>query len=116
MGWKQWILVGLLALSPTLAWSATVTTVSVDSSTVGVVIKSSIGGGCTVTVPIGEDVPVYVARLDGTCSTALVANRGVRIALGGSYDFKPMTDGWAGQLCGLLESGSAAVIVSVNCW
>ncbi|MDP3794205.1 MAG: hypothetical protein Q8R07_05680 [Candidatus Uhrbacteria bacterium] len=113
---KSWILVGLLALCPSVAWPASVGTVTVDSSTVGVLIVANVGGGCTVTVPIGEDVPVYVARLNGTCSTDLTAPRGVRIALGGSYDFKPATDGWSGQLCAILESGSNAVIVSTNCW
>ena len=98
--------------------AATVTTVSVTSSTAGtqIVAAPNTTGGCTVTVPAAAAVPVHVARLNGTCSTALTAVNGVRITAGNGYDFISQEDGWGRQLCGILESGSTAVTVNVNCW
>lgn len=100
----------------TICYSASVTTVSVDSSTAGVQVASSINGGVVVTLPSSAAVAVWFAREEDTCSTTLTAVRGVRVTPGNGYEFLPKEDQWYGQICGILESGSTAVTVSVNPW
>jgi len=99
-----------------------VQSVSVTSSTAGTQIVSSIGGGVCVTVPTGAAVPVYVARIAGTCASVLTSPAGVRIpvpsatSIWSTHCFIPKRDGYSKQLCGILESGGAAVTVTVNAW
>ena len=96
-------------------WAASVTTVTITESTSGTQIVASIGGGVTVTNPAGGGV-IYVARIEGDCATVLTAPRGVAISAGNGYDFIPKTDGWSGQLCSCLASGSTDITASVNSW
>lgn len=111
----------VLALLVCLALShhthaASVTTVSVNSSSAGLQIVSSINGGVVVTLPSNAAVAVWFAREEDTCSSVLTAVRGIRVTPGNGYEFIPRQDGWTGQICALLESGSTAVTVSVNSW
>lgn len=99
-----------------VCYGASVTTVSVNSSTAGVQVASSINGGVVVTLPSSAAVAVWFAREEDTCSTTLTAVRGVRVTPGNGYEFLPKEDQWYGQICGILESGSTAVTVSVNPW
>jgi hypothetical protein len=97
-------------------FAASVTTVSVDSSTVGVQVVSSTNAGVVVTLPSNAAVAVWFAREEETCSTSLTAVRGVRVTPGNGYEFLSKEDQWTGQICAILESGSTAVTVSVNTW
>jgi hypothetical protein len=94
---------------------AAVSTVSVASATAGTQVVSSIARGVTVTLPSTAAVPVWVARLHGTCATAMTAKRGVRITAGNGYEYT-FDEHWGGQLCAILESGVTAVSVEVNTW
>lgn len=99
-----------------ICYAAAVNTVSVDSSTAGVQIVSSINGGVVVTLPTNAAVAVWFTREEETCSTSLTAIRGVRVTPGNGYEFLSKQDQWTGRICGILESGSTAVTVSVNTW
>ena len=105
------VFAGLLAVP---CWGAeTLTTVSVTSSTAGTQIVANIGAGTVVTVPSGSGA-VWFAKTNGTCSTTLTSPIGYRVSGGNGWDFLASEDGYSGQLCGILESGSTAVSVSVN--
>ena len=108
----------LLIASPALAQvnkGAAASAVSVTSSSAGTQLVSGISEGTTVMVPASAAVAIWVTRLNGTCSTDLTAIQGIRIKPGDGYEFTPR-DGWYGQLCGILESGSTAVSAKVNSW
>lgn len=114
--WRRGLIGAVLAvLIAVCSWAASVTTVSVDSATAGVQVVTAVGGGVTVTIPSTAAVPIWVARLDSTCSTSLTAPRGVRIAPGNGFDFLA-SEGWSGGLCAILESGVVAVTASINKW
>lgn len=100
---------------PTVSTGATVSSVSVTSSTAGTQIVASITTGLFVTVPSDAAVAVYCALYDGAASS-LTARRGVRITPGNGYAFIARSSGWSGQVVGILESGSTAVSVEVNTW
>ena len=97
-------------------FAASVTTVSVNSSTAGVQVVSSTNAGVVVTLPTSAAVAVWFAREEETCSTSLTDVRGVRVTPGNGYEFLSKEDQWTGQICAILESGSTAVTVSVNTW
>ena len=100
---------------PVLSWAASLTTVDCNSSTAGVQVVSSIGGGVTITVPSGAASAVWLAKVDGTCSTAMTSVGGYRITAGNGWDFTPRADdGYFGQICCLRESSSGTINVTVN--
>lgn len=96
--------------------------VTVSSSTAGTQVVSSINGGCTVYVEDGSVGGVWVSRTKGTCSTTLTDDSGIRLSRDSgdpdptAYDFIPKIDGYLSQLCAILESGSTAIDLCVNCW
>lgn len=115
---KNLILVLFCFLS-LVCWSyaaQTVTTVSVTSSTAGTQIVANVGGGTVVMLPSSAAVPVWFARIQGTCSSVLTSQIGIRVTPGNGYEFLPRDDGYTSQICAVLESGSTAVTVSVNTW
>lgn len=96
--------------------------VAITSSTQGATVVSEIYGGCFVMVdPDTTTGSVWVAHLNGTCSSVMTKETGVPIsqASGSSYN-----KGWeflskqghVGKLCGILESGSTQINLCVNCW
>lgn len=90
-------------------------TLSVSSSTAGVVLVSSIDHGIGVFVPSDADSAIWVSRRSAACS-GLTTTEGVRIAAGNGYEFIPPQDGWAGQLCVILETAGNPVDVVYNRW
>lgn len=90
-------------------------TVSVTSSSAGTQVCDFIDDSCFVQVPSAAAVPVCFAPVnDGTaCSAGLTSAVGKCITAGNAWDFLPREDGWTGQVCAILQSGSTAVSVSV---
>ena len=99
---------------PTLSWAASLTTVDCNSSTAGVQVVASIGGGVVVTVPSGAASAVWFAKTEGTCSSTMTSAIGYRITAGNGYDFTSRDDGYTGQICCLRESSSGSILVTVN--
>ena len=89
-------------------------TLSVTSSTVGAVLVSSIDNGIGVFVPVGATSAIWVKRTSAICSS-LTTGEGVRIAQGNGYEFIPPQDGWAGQLCVILETAGTVGVI-YNRW
>lgn len=115
LGW------GALAEAQLLTTGATYPSVTVTSSTAGVVACSTVSYGCSVTVPSTAAVPLWLALVnDGTsCAAGLTSNKGIRITAGNTYVCAPSEPGgycfgWGGQVCLILESGSTSVTPSVT--
>lgn len=96
--------------------------ITVSSSSAGTQIVSSIGGGCTVYVEDGSTGGVWVSRTRGTCTTTLTDDSGIRLSRDAgdpdvtAYEYIPAIDGYNGQLCAILESGSISIDLCINCW
>lgn len=75
----------------------------ITSTTNGVQLIDKIRKGVTIASLPTSTAVLYIARVQGTCETTMTAPVGDPVYPGGSYTAL-VTDGWAGQLCGILES------------
>lgn len=89
-------------------------TVSCTSTSVAVQVVASLGGGTVVNVPYNAAVGVYIVKDNSTNCANSTAGAGYPILQNNAYDFLPREDGYTGQLCCLLQSGSVAVTVGYN--
>lgn len=100
------------------------TTVSVTSATVGKQLVASVKNYARMGVPSGAAVAICLAPVEraanGTdnCGTGLT-NPAVAepcVQPGEGWEWNPRVDKWAGQVCGILKSGTTAVTVGVCKW
>lgn len=91
-----------------------VATVSVPSSSVGTQVCDYIDNECSVQV-VASATRVCLAPVNQgtTCAAGFTTPGGRCFAAGSGWTFLPREDGWMGQVCALLESGSSAATVYV---
>ena len=92
-----------------------VITVSVPSSSVGTQVCDYIDNECSVQVATGAAVSVCFAPVNAgtTCAAGFTTPGGRCFPGGAGWTYLPREDGWIGQVCALLASGSTAVNVQV---
>ena len=97
--------------------------VTISSSTAGTQIVAKVGGGCSIVVEPGSSTgSAWISRTGATCSSAVTSYSGVPISIASGtpyspgYEYDSKVDGYNGQLCGILESGSTSINLCVNCW
>ena len=97
--------------------------VAVTSSSAGTQVVSGISGGCSVVVdPSSTTGSAWISRFTGTCSTGVTSYTGTPVSVESGtlyspgWEFIPAIDNYFGQLCAILESGSTAINLCVECW
>lgn len=91
-----------------------VATVTVSSSSVGTQVCDYIDNECSVQV-VTSATRVCLAPVNQgtTCAAGFTTPGGRCFAAGSGWTYLPREDGWMGQVCALLESGSSAATVYV---
>lgn len=89
-------------------------TVSCTSASVPVQVIANLGTGTVVNVPYNAAVGVYIIKDNTTSCANSTAGAGYPILPNNAQDFLSREDGYTGQLCCLLMSGSTAVSVGYN--
>jgi len=96
--------------------------VSVTSSSAGVQVVSQINKQVNILLDAAATVDVWVFPTSGTCSSVLTTQKGFRLSASTSskfplgWQFTPSIDGWSGQICAILNSGSSAMTLNVTGW
>ena len=89
------------------------TTVTISSSVNGTAVVSSYERGATVTNPAGGGA-VCLARMRDNCAN-FTTRCPIYITAGNGFDFF-QTDGWNGQVCARLASGSTPIVLEIQQW
>jgi len=90
-------------------------TVSITSSTSGVLITDHVDQNLKISVPATAASAVCVTTIDAGVPCSTITNPALYapcIPAGQAYEFPVREYGWAGGFCGLLETGSVAVSIT----
>ena len=130
--WK-FLLIGFLFVFPSLVCGqdgksgASGTTVTITESSGGTRIVAQLRVECLVWLSPTASGPVWIAAVDAgppptyadTCASSFTTNYGTRLSLEAGQTVMwvrfNIGDGWVGQLCGKLESGTTDQTVIVSC-